>query len=411
MQINHENFKDIIEKFKKFVADNDPNGIVSFNDDGWLKDQEGYKKKIPEGARTKLQVSEWDKSWIGTGKILDRISTALDYQPPNDGNNLVDWHQKADFNDIKDGDAKKIKKVESLIFRLYKEINSDDEIFEALIDNDALGGNYDLISYLFFIKDDLLYLPNRPKSFEKAFELLGNEFEFKMSWNCSWENYQGFCNRIAKIRDLLAPEFDENISRIDAHSFCWVIARNPQILKIDISSAQVTGSKFILTDPPGISSEESLKPRGVRKFNPVSKKDREKQDRRNGQIGDAGEIFVLNTEKRILVDSGRPDLADMVRHASKEDGDGLGYDIKSFSPKGKIKFIEVKTTTGNRNTKFIITDSELDFSTQNPDNYYLYRIYDFKQNAKENPIYILQGNMREKLFLHPTEFTALPKKE
>lgn len=403
-----EKFEEIIEKFKRFVADINHNEEVSFND-GWLDKQEGYKKKIPEGAYKSLDIPAWDKTWIGTGKIIGHVIEALKYNPPNEGNNLVDWHQVSDFEEIKkSGDAEKIKKVESLIYRLYTEKNTDDEIFDKLTNNDALGKTYDLISYLFFIKDSF-YLPNRPNNFERAFELLGEPFVYRMSKHCSWVNYLNFCTRISKIRELLAPKFDEKLTLLDAHSFCWVIGHHPEILKIDLNSSQYQDLKLVSTEPPYVSSDDSLKPKGIRQFSPISKKERESQERRNNQIGDVGELYVLNTEKQFLTDNGKPSLAEMVRHASKEDGDGLGYDIRSFLPTGQVKYIEVKTTTSKKNTKFIISDNELDFSSKNPDNYYLYRVYDFDKNAKENLHYVLKGNMREKLILYPILFAALPR--
>ena len=43
---------------------------------------------------------------------------------------------------------------------------------------------------------------------------------------------------------------------------------------------------------------------------------------------------------------GRPDLAEKVIHVSQIEGDGAGYDIKSFHEDGTVKYIEVKTTRG-----------------------------------------------------------------
>lgn len=402
-------FEKIIKKFQRFISERNPDGSVSFNS-GWIDEQEGYKKKIPEGAYKTLNIPEWNKTWIGTGKIIGQVVKALRYTT-GEGNNLVDWHQVSDFEDLKTGDPDKIKRIESLIFRLYTEKNTDEEIFDDLTDNNAIGKTYDLVSYLFFIKDSLLYLPNRPKNFERGFELLGEDFSFPISGQCSWGNYSGFCARINKIRELLDRKFDEKISLIDAHSFCWVIAHHPEILKIDLNKPQVESSKLVHTDPPFMSSDDDLKPRGVRQFSPISKKEREKQEQKNNQTGTAGELYVLNAEKQFLIDSGKHALAEMVHHASKEDGDGLGYDIRSFLPNGQVKYIEVKTTTSKKNTKFIITDNELDFSCQNPDNYYLYRLYDFNPKAKQNPCYILKGKLRDALVLYPIQFFALPKEK
>jgi hypothetical protein len=408
--LNNENFNDTVEKFKKFVADKNEDEYVSFNK-GWLDNEEGYKKKIPSGAYEFLDTSTWDKKWIGTGKILKRVIEVLDYKPPGDFNNLVDWRRKDNLNAIIIHDAKKTKKIESLVYRLYSERNTDDEIFDKLADITSIGGNYDLISYLFFLKNSRRYLPNRPKSFEKAFALLGEYFVFRMSKRCNWTNYSEYLNRMSEIRELLQPKFEEKISLIDAHSFCWVIAHNPKILEIDLNSSISEPPQLIITESPFVSPDEKFKPKEPRKFHGVLKTERESNERNNNIIGLKGEEYVRDAEKQLLIDNGRSDLAENVDHVSVTNGDGVGYDIKSFSLDGGIKYIEVKTTNSDKNAKFFISENELAFSEQNPEKYYIYRLYNFNQKSKKNACYIIQGNMREKLMLCPTSYDAFPLME
>ena len=40
-------------------------------------------------------------------------------------------------------------------------------------------------------------------------------------------------------------------------------------------------------------------------------------------------------------------------HVSEIEGDGAGYDIKSYTPDGKVRYIEVKTTRGAIRTPFL----------------------------------------------------------
>lgn len=61
-------------------------------------------------------------------------------------------------------------------------------------------------------------------------------------------------------------------------------------------------------------------------------------------LGAAGELAILAYEQRILRAAGHAKLADRVEHVALTQGDGTGYDILSFEPSGKEKFIEVKTT-------------------------------------------------------------------
>lgn len=113
----------------------------------------------------------------------------------------------------------------------------------------------------------------------------------------------------------------------------------------------------------------------------------------NKRTGDAGELWVVNFEKEYLKEKGRPDLADKIKHSSREEGDGLGYDILSFYPNGKPKYIEVKTTKGNFETTFYITRNELEWSKLNPDNYFLYRLFHFKDGTSPAQLKVINGDL------------------
>lgn len=113
----------------------------------------------------------------------------------------------------------------------------------------------------------------------------------------------------------------------------------------------------------------------------------------NKRTGDAGELWVINFEREFLIEKGRPDLVKKIKHASKEEGDGLGYDILSFHPDGKKKYIEVKTTKGTFDTTFFITKNELEWSIRHPDKYYLYRLYQFKNSKSLAELKIINGDL------------------
>jgi hypothetical protein len=55
---------------------------------------------------------------------------------------------------------------------------------------------------------------------------------------------------------------------------------------------------------------------------------------KNRALGQKGELLVVEHEKKFLIESGRADLAERVRHVSAIEGDGAGYDIESFTPEG-----------------------------------------------------------------------------
>ena len=115
------------------------------------------------------------------------------------------------------------------------------------------------------------------------------------------------------------------------------------------------------------------------------------RDFRNRKLGEAGERRALAYERAALTDAGRADLARKVRWVSKEDGDGAGYDISSFSACGRKRLIEVKTTNGTEYTPFHITRNEKSVAETcwreaagNPDapDWLIFRLWNFSVEPK-----------------------------
>lgn len=109
----------------------------------------------------------------------------------------------------------------------------------------------------------------------------------------------------------------------------------------------------------------------VRRFDPVER------DLRNRALGLAGEKAVVEHERIWLASHGRGDLAERVRHVSVEVGDGLGYDVESFTIDATPKLIEVKTTRGGATTPFFMSRNERDRAEELADDYHLYRVHAF----------------------------------
>src|SRR6516165_10318440 len=126
------------------------------------------------------------------------------------------------------------------------------------------------------------------------------------------------------------------------------------------------------------------------------------QDTRNRRLGFAGELAVIESEKASLISAGRQDLADRLVHIAKAEGDGAGYDIRSFTPEGKEKFIEVKTTRGDKNTAFFLSSNEARFASEHADQFYLYRIFEFDEDSRSGKVYIHHGNFDQGFALIPT---------
>lgn len=169
-------------------------------------------------------------------------------------------------------------------------------------------------------------------------------------------------------------------------------------------------SPKIITNQLVFENKPIIKPRttGVKTNEFRSKKspDYGLIDSRNKKLGLEGELLVLNKEISHLRSLGRNDLADKVIHVSVVEGDGAGYDIKSFDDKGNVKFIEVKTTKGSAGTSFFISPNELEFSKQHTENYFLYRLYEYQIETVSSKVYILEGNLSEQIIVTPTQFKA-----
>ena len=97
------------------------------------------------------------------------------------------------------------------------------------------------------------------------------------------------------------------------------------------------------------------------------------------------------------MDLDQPSLAEKIIHTSVVQGDGAGYDIKSFNEDGSVRFIEVKTTKGPLNTDFFMSPNELKFAEQNSDNFFLYRVYNMKASVDEPSVYVMSGKISNQL--------------
>lgn len=124
----------------------------------------------------------------------------------------------------------------------------------------------------------------------------------------------------------------------------------------------------------------------------------------NRNLGERGEAFALDYERYRLTQAGRQDLAKEVEWASKKDGDGLGYDIRSFTLEREDElFIEVKTTNSGKYQPFYISENELAFSREYEQQYCLYRVYDFRANAR---LFRLEGAVDRHVDLRAVSYRA-----
>jgi hypothetical protein len=154
--------------------------------------------------------------------------------------------------------------------------------------------------------------------------------------------------------------------------------------------------------------EPAPEPRSPRERTPtvtaLRKVDFVARDAANRKLGRLGEEWTLEYECRRLVDlERRPDLSRRVRHVSALDGDGAGYDIASFDGDGTPRLIEVKTTGLGKSFPFFVSANELAVSKARPDEFQLYRVFDF---SREPRLFRLPGPLDHSCDLQPALLRA-----
>ena len=134
--------------------------------------------------------------------------------------------------------------------------------------------------------------------------------------------------------------------------------------------------------------DEDAAQREKRIRKPLTPEQYAKQAERRAMIGKKGELFIMDKEKKRLEDSG------IIREGYPEHSslisDSFGYDIKSLNARSEDIFIEVKTTTGQKedpkSKEFNISKSEYKYYEDNKQNYKLYRVYDVEDNQSYDEV-------------------------
>ncbi|MGR5144755.1 DUF3883 domain-containing protein [Photobacterium sp. DNB23_23_1] len=178
-------------------------------------------------------------------------------------------------------------------------------------------------------------------------------------------------------------------------------ALNPNYVPIITESTKLTE-----VPPPKPKLQSKSKSRAKRP--PSGSIDWAKREQRNRELGQAGELFVIEYEKQKLIAANLCNLAEQVEHVAQIDS-SAGYDIKSFNLDGNEIYIEVKTTTGSISNPFYISRNEVDVSNELDTNFWVYRLFDFKFNNKKNKFFALRGSICSNFELTPETFKATVK--
>lgn len=165
---------------------------------------EGYKRTVHERFLEDGKAKQ-------PRPYLDSVVDALP------GGNLVDYRKKHIIEELA-ADADNRQRYEEALQKLYLS-NEDEAAFSLLAD--CFGKQFDLLSFLFFLKDKEHYVPVRSELFDQRFLILGGNTQ--LSGNCSWENYQDINSAMLEIREQLSSFLQTNVTLLDAHSFFWIL--------------------------------------------------------------------------------------------------------------------------------------------------------------------------------------------
>lgn len=149
-----------------------------------------------------------------------------------------------------------------------------------------------------------------------------------------------------------------------------------------------------------IENEGQKRKKTVNKFTGIAKKiDFDRINKSKSRVGALGEQIVFEFLKQKAEEEG---LIKPV-HASKEEGDGLGYDIRYWDKESNEIHVEVKTTTNNYTDGFEMTQNEI-LASQNPNyKYEIYRIYDLNASKHECNLTVYEGPINDERFVLETK--------
>lgn len=372
IEINQKIFEIAHSGFNKLLIDKINDEKIDLKNHPIIEKHENYKYEILSDAKNQLLLKTWKETDIGSGTILSNIKNTINVK----SNNLVDWRKKDDFKKLKAN-----KESEQFLFDFFKSKIIDKVAFNNFIE---IGFSYQLIAYLFFIKNHQKYMPISQEKFDEIFSSLN--IDFKTSHNCSWENYLEYNEIIKLFRKQLSQRY-QTASLLDAHSFLWIYGfqlEEPEDKSEQKTEAQKTEKKIkeIPNEKPK-PELETYKPKKVVDLESLNDNKSEidyiENHRKLMEIGELAEKIVLENEIDFL-EPDFPDLAKQVRLVSNNPK--LGFDVLSFETDGKQKQIEVKAISVNKDKKsFIITRNEFSKS-KTYSNYYVYCVTEINS---ENP--------------------------
>lgn len=216
-------FEKQFQLFVVFVGSSGPT-LRTFGSHPYLRDEEGYKEEVWSKASKLLS----GKAWASNGKLPGELSASIVDTLNLKRNNLVDWSYKEWLKQQLEN-TEFVVSFEDLIRKLFSGY-SDEEVFIEL--SSLLERKYALPAFLFFLKDKTTYMPIATRTFDSAFRKLG--VDFQTSRRCSWDNYQTYLRLLGDVQMRLSYKLDGEVSLLDAHSFCYILAKQMEKQKANV---------------------------------------------------------------------------------------------------------------------------------------------------------------------------------
>jgi hypothetical protein len=202
-------------------------------------------------------------------------------------------------------------------------------------------------------------------------------------------NYQGLLYDVVRERLLDSPRIVE-LTRVRAEEPILAAPQVTDVLKrlVERPKTREHRAETMIADAP-------RPPRPIANYLEI--------EARNRRLGLAGEEFAIRFEEERLWRAGQKQLAAKIEHIARTRGDGAGYDILSFEESGEERLIEVKTTTFGPYTPLFVTRNEVDVSEERADEYFIYRLFDFRDDPK---LFFVPGEIPMSFDLQATQFIA-----
>lgn len=373
MQLDRAVFHRQFLRFQRQIEAHSGRPFTSFSE-GLPADWEDYKGEVHRAALARLAAERWRQKQIGGGKILERTIDAIEIDEGWVRNNLVLWKAKygpkgQTHRPLLDArtDTSSRRDLEGWLFDFFVTGETPHPVaFERLRE---LGvTSYDLVAYLFFLRDRGRYMPISTTTFDQAFADLG--IDLVTARHCSWDNYERYNDALRAVQDALHDEGVTGAGLLDAHSFCWMLVRQ----EIGVPAPRAA----IAPPEPGHVSPVAGRPPPTTPVDPipnvVTEEELIERDGRRRLLGAIAQNIALDAERARLRRAGHPDPDSAARAVWDELA--RGYDILSEELDGTQRYIEVKAARGSASAlSFVLTENER-AKSMSLENYFYYLVID-----------------------------------